>query len=49
LVDTGHTLRLWNPATEQFLRAPAEAKALQAAQTEIARLQAELAQLKDET
>jgi Uma2 family endonuclease len=57
LVDTGATLRLWNPATREFLRTPAEAEAAalretqarEQAEAEIARLRAELAQLKGGT
>ncbi|HEX4950436.1 MAG TPA: Uma2 family endonuclease [Blastocatellia bacterium] len=61
LVDTGQTLRLYNPETKQFLptmaeldaareqaeaRVRAEAEARQKAEAEIARLQAELAKLR---
>jgi Uma2 family endonuclease len=46
LVNDGHTLRLWNPATNEFLRTPAEeAAARQEAETRAARLAAKLREL----
>jgi Uma2 family endonuclease len=47
VVDTGETLRLFDPQTGKFLLTPAEeAEALRQAQTEAARLRQELDQLK---
>lgn len=56
IVDTGETLRLFDPATNEFLLLPAEERArreesenlLQTAESEIERLKAELARLKSE-
>ncbi len=53
LVNTGQTLRLWHPATHEFLRTPAEEAAarqaadaaLQAAEQRAARLAAKLREL----
>ncbi len=53
LVNTGQTLRLWNPATKEFLRTPAEEAAgrqaaeiaRQVAETRAARLAAKLREL----
>lgn len=50
LVDTGETLRLCDPRTNQFLPTPAEdAAARRQAETEVARLREELAQLRGES
>jgi hypothetical protein len=47
LVNTGKTLRLFDPKTGQFLPTPQEAvAALRQAEAELERLRAELAQLK---
>ncbi len=48
LVDTGNTLRLFNPQTEKFLPSRVELfQAAERAEAEIERLQAELAKLKN--
>ena len=48
LVDTGNTLRLFNPQTENFLPSRVELfQAAEKAESEIKRLQAELAKLKN--
>ncbi len=47
LVDTGETLRLFNPKTKQFLLTPdEESEARERAESELARLRKELAELK---